>query len=105
MPIERLVKAREDQYKPDGCKEYRRLEKIYLGFDSYEYTKSEETIEALEEQGANTDEYLTDECKKKMDEHEETTRKARDDHIQECKESACTELREAQAEYDQEQKK
>ena len=103
MTIERLVKARDNQYKPDGCKEYRRLEKDYLNFD-YEYTKTPEAIEALEDNDVDTSQYQTEENKKAEIEHEDVAIKARDGHVAICTNGACIEMRTAQKEYEEEQK-
>jgi len=105
MTIERLVKARESQYKPEGCKEFRKLETFYINGVEAEYTKSEEAIELLEENDVDVSQYETEESKKAGDLHEETARKARDDHVASCQLEGCTEMREARIEYDEEQKK
>jgi len=105
MPIERLVKAREDQYKPEGCKEYRKLERVYLDGFEYKYTKSEEVISELEDNGVDVGQYQTEENKKAEEVHEETSIKAREDHLASCENAACKEQHAAKVEYDQEQKK
>ncbi len=83
-----LIEAREQQYKKDGCKIYRILEHRYLNFD-YEYTKSDEVIEALEEKDFDVSEYQTEENKKAEEDHEITSLKAREDHTKICENKYC----------------
>lgn len=99
--LNELIKAREEAYK---CPEYRKLEKAYLSFE-YEYTKDDDFIEALEDEGVNTEKYRKPENLKAEEVHEEVTMKARDDHVFICKTDSCTNLRNVQIAYDQEKKK
>lgn len=105
MTIERLVKAREDQYKPDGCKEYRTLERHYLDGFEYKYTKSEDIISELEDNDVDVSKYQTEENKIAEELHETTSIKAREDHLAVCDNPRCKEMREAKIEYDLENKK
>lgn len=70
------------------CKEAYKIENITLNF-TYEYTKSLEVIEELEDNGVNTDQYITQESKEKYALAEIEQEKKFFEHCSKCDNPYC----------------
>ncbi len=69
------------------CKDYREIQKFHLDGFEFEYSKTSDEIELLEENDVNIDQYITNQ--KEFDEHEKIAQERMEKHLKNCNEKGC----------------
>lgn len=77
---------------PHTCKIWNKKEWSYLNFE-YEYTRSADFIEGLEESNGDTEKYQTEENKIKQDQEEKEWMEFQNIHLETCEDPHCKTLK------------
>ncbi len=69
------------------CKDFREIQKFHLDGFEFEYSKTSDEIQLLEDNDVDTDQYITNQ--KEFDDHEKIAQERMDKHLRICNSEGC----------------